>query len=121
MNPNTESNLKEKMAEMDSLHSKIMQTRIEITKEFSLITCTGKPIGLEALKRMERDGQFDHNLAHIQQYIAQNEEKLGKKQPDLFKKLNEIADYMKEEDYSKEFSSAEERVKKGQLKVDLDL
>ena len=88
MNPNTEENLKEKMAEMQRLLDRILQTRIDITKEFNAITCTGRPIGLEALKRMERDGNFDHNLAHIERYTKENQDKLGKKQPDLFKKLN---------------------------------
>lgn len=86
-----------------------------------MITCSGRPIGLEALKRMERDGQFDHNLAHIQQYTKENQDTLGRKQPDLFKKLNQIVDYMKEEDYTKDFSSLDDQVKNGKVKIDLDL
>jgi hypothetical protein len=69
---------------------------------------------------MERDGSFDHNLAHIQRYTTENKDKLQKKRPDLFKNLNGVVDYMKEGDYTKKFETLDEKLKSGKAGLDLD-
>ena len=120
VNPNTETNIKEKLQLLKENYAQISTTRKELSKEYNRITSSGKPFGLEALKRMERDGSFDHNLAHIQRYTTENKDKLQKKRPDLFKNLNGVVDYMKEGDYTKKFETLDEKLKSGKAGLDLD-
>lgn len=120
MNPNTEVNIKEKLELLKDLHTDIQVQRKELNKEFHRITCTGKPFGLEALKRMERDGKFDHNIAHLARYTEENKDKLKKDKPDLFKQLNGIVDYMKEGDYEKKYGDSEGKVNIGKVDIGLD-